>query len=359
MSLEEKLIHNRFVFSRKPVMIYWEMTQACDLACKHCRAEAIPDRHPLELTTDEGKKLLSQLREFGDPSPHLVMTGGDALKRPDLFELIEYGVSIGLKISVAPSATNHLTPDVIKRFKDLGVLSLSLSLDGSTKEKHDEFRGVDGVYDMTIRAAEEIKKAGIPLQVNTLVSKETYDDIPAIFEVVKDFAVVRWSLFFLIQVGRGKVLNQITPEEAENLLIWLYEKSKEVKFAIATTEAPHYRRVAFERMIKSGMSIEEILKTPIGRGFGIRDGNGVMFISHIGDIYPSGFLPITAGNVRKDHPVEVYRNSKIFRRLRDYNELKGKCGRCEYRAICGGARSRAFAATGDPFESDPLCEYEP
>ncbi len=356
--MQDKLLSG-YIYDKKPVMIYWEMTQACDLACKHCRAEANPNRNPFELTTEEGKRLLAQLREFGDPSPHLVMTGGDVMHRPDLFELIEYGVSLGLKISVAPSATNRLTPDVIWKFKELGVLSMSLSLDGSTEKKHDEFRGVPGVYKTTIEAAEEIEKAGIPLQVNTLVSRETYNDIPNIFEVVKTFEVVRWSLFFLIQVGRGKVLNQITPEEAENLLLWLYDKSKEVKFAIATTEAPHFRRVALEQMLKEGMTLSEVRRTPIGRGFGIRDGNGVMFISHIGEIYPSGFLPIRAGNVRKDHPVEVYRNSEIFRRLRDYNELKGKCGKCEFRAICGGARSRAFAATGDPFESDPLCVYEP
>ena len=349
----------RLVFDRRPVLIYWELTQACDLTCKHCRAEAIPQRHPLELSTEEAKRLLRELRAFGDPPPHVVMTGGDVMHRPDLFQLIDFAVGLGLPVSVAPSGTNRLTPQAIKEFKVLGVQSMSLSLDGSDAQKHDEFRGVPGCFDWTLQAARAIRDADIPLQINTLVTAETLDDLPQIYKLMKELDIARWSLFFLVQVGRGKALRQITPAQAERLFHQLYEWAREVPFAIKTTEAMHFRRVAYQRMRLEGLSPQEIGQTSIGRGFGIRDGNGIMFISHLGEVYPSGFLPLSVGNVRKRSPVEIYRESELFRSLRDPKGFKGKCGRCEFNGICGGSRARAYAATGDPLESDPLCAYRP
>jgi len=349
----------RLVFDRRPVLVYWELTQACDLACKHCRAEAIPQRHPLELSTGEAKRLLRELRAFGDPPPHLVMTGGDVMHRPDLFELIDFAVGLGLPVSVAPSGTNRLTPAVIREFKALGIQSMSLSLDGSTAEKHDEFRGVPGCFAWTLSAARAVREVDIPLQVNTLVTAETLDDLPQIYELMGELDIARWSLFFLVQVGRGRTLRQITPAQAERLFHQLYEWVKEAPFAIKTTEAMHFRRVAYRRMQMEGLSPSEIQKTSIGRGFGIRDGNGIMFISHLGEVYPSGFLPLSAGDVRKASPVEIYQDSGLFRRLREPQNFKGKCGRCEFNGICGGSRARAYAATGDPLESDPLCAYQP
>ena len=349
----------QLVYSENPVMLYWEMTRACDLACKHCRAEAIAERHPLELSTEEGKQLLKELRAFGDPLPHLVMTGGDVLHRPDLFELIDYAVELGLPISVAPSGTNHLTSQILREFKARGVRSMSLSLDGSSAERHDAFRGVPGCFSWTTQAAQAAREATLPLQVNTLVTADTLDDLPQIYTLMLELGIMRWSLFFLIQVGRGKTLQPITEVQTEQLFHWLYQLSRKAPFAIATTEAMHFRRVAYQHMRLEELDPEQIRRTPIGRGFGIRDGNGIMFISHLGEVYPSGFLPLVAGNVRQQSPVEIYRHSELFQSLRHPSQYVGKCGRCEFNVICGGSRARAYAATGNPLESDPLCAYQP
>lgn len=343
-------------FHSAPMLVYWEVTRACDLACRHCRAEAQPLRHPLELTTEEGYRLLEQLRTFGDPPPHIVFTGGDPLKRPDLFDWLRRSVEMGFLTAITPSGTYALTREVVHRFKDVGVWMMSVSVDGSTAERHDAIRQVPGGFAQTINAIRWAKEVGLPLQINTLVCAETYDDIPNIGTLLADLEVERWSVFFLVATGRGKVLGDITPEQAEALLHWLYEFSQEAPFAIKTTEAHHYRRVALERARAEGN--QHKLKS-LRRGFGIRDGSGVMFISHIGEIYPAGFLPIVVGNVRTDNPMDVYRNHPLFQSLRNPDLYKGKCGVCEFRHICGGSRARAYATYGDPLESDPLCVYVP
>jgi len=352
-------MNGRWVYDERPVLVYWELTQACDLACKHCRAEAIPHRHPLELNTKEGQQLLKELCAFSEPAPHVVMTGGDVMSRPDLFELIDHAVGLGLPVSVAPSGTNRLTSQVIEEFKARGVQGMSLSLDGSDAEQHDAFRGVPGCFDWTVQAARASCEIGLPLQINTLVTAETLPDLPQIYELIAGLQIARWSLFFLVQVGRGKGLKSITPAQSERLFHWLYERSNEASFAIKTTEAMHFRRVAYQRMRLADLTPEQILRTSIGRGFGIRDGNGIMFISNLGEVYPSGFLPLEAGSIRQQSPVEIYRNSQLLRTLRDPSQYKGKCGRCEFNAICGGSRARAYSATGDPLASDPLCAYQP
>jgi radical SAM protein len=349
----------KMLFNERPLLVYWEMTQACDLACKHCRAEAMPQHNPLELNTEEGKRMLRQIREFGDPAPHVVMTGGDALKRKDLIELVKYSIALGLPTSVAPSATNYLTTEMLDLLKSVGVESISLSIDGSNPEKHDGFRGVPGCFDATIRMAHYAKKIGMPVQINTLVTADTVRDLPNTIELLTDLGIMRWSLFFLISVGRGKDLQPLSAGEAERLFHWLYEQTKRVPFAIKTTEAMHYRRVVYQRMRRDGMAPDQIRRTPTGRGFGIRDGNGIMFISHLGGVYPSGFLPLAAGNVRVQSPVEIYRHAELFRNLRTPEDYKGRCGVCEFRDACGGSRARAYAATGDPMETDPLCPYQP
>lgn len=200
---------------------------------------------------------------------------------------------------------------------------------------------------------------GMPLQINTLVAAETANDLPAIYALLTTKQVARWSLFFLISVGRGRVLESLTPTEAERLMVWIYRIAQKAPFAVATTEAPLYRRVALGEMRAAGLSGEQIRQTPIGRGFGIRDGNGIVFVSNTGDICPAGFLPLAAGNVRADHIVQVYRESPLFAALHDPARFGGRCGRCEYRAICGGSRARAFASSGDPLAEDPLCTYQP
>jgi radical SAM protein len=350
---------SRFVFARAPHRVYWELTRACDLACRHCRAEAIPQRDPRELSTAEGRRLLEALVEFGSPSPHVILTGGDPLKRPDLWELIDSGVGLGLPLSLAPSATDALRQDVIRRLKEAGIEGMSLSLDGSTAEIHDAIRQVPGCFVRTMEAALETVAAGIPLQINTLVTAENLDDLPELHRLVGVIGVARWSLFFLIPVGRGRMLGEITPARCEELLHRLYDLSRDSHFVIATTEAPHYRRVTLQRMRADGRAGDGAGPKALRRGFGVRDGNGIMFVSHTGEVQPSGFLPLSAGNVRVQSPVELYREAPLFQRLRQPDRFEGRCGRCEFREICGGSRARAYAATGNPLGEDPLCSYEP
>ncbi len=346
-------------FAKDPMLVYWEMTQACALACRHCRAEAVSTPHPQELSHAESKDLLRQIASFHKPLPQLILTGGDPLKRADLYDLIDYAHMLGLTVSITPSATGDLTFDALAKLKAHGIESLGLSLDGSSALRHEAVRGVEGCFDWTIRAAEGAAKLGMPIQVNTLVSEETADDLPAIYELLKSIQVMRWSLFFLIAVGRGKTLQPVSPERGEELMNWIYDLARVAPFAIKTTEAPSYRRVALNRMRQEGMHASEIEKTPVYRGFEIRDGHGIMFVSNQGDIYPAGFLPLAVGNVRTDNLVDVYRDSPMFRALHTPSEFKGKCGQCEYRSLCGGSRARAFAYTGDALASDPFCPYEP
>jgi AdoMet-dependent heme synthase len=346
-------------YSKTPLNIYWETTQACALACRHCRAEAVPAPHPNELTHQEGVAFLRQIPAFGDPLPHLILTGGDPLARADLYELIDEARRLGVGVSITPAATPALTRDVLVRLKEHGVEGLGLSLDGSTAQRHDSIRGVPGTFDRTVQAMLWARELEFPLQVNTLASAETADDITAVYELLKPIGVARWSLFFLISVGRGKVLQALPPVEAEKLMAWIYETSRTAEFIVATTEAPSYRRVALELMRGSGMTGEQIKRSGTARGFGIRDGHGILFVSNTGDICPAGFLPLVAGNVRRDAVAEIYRNAPLFRALHDPAQFEGRCGVCEYRVLCGGSRARAFEASGNPLASDPLCTYEP
>ncbi len=346
-------------YAKTPLNIYWEMTQACALACRHCRAEAQPDPDPNELSFEEGRALLRQITDFGDPLPHLILTGGDPLNRRDLFDLIDEAHRLGIGISITPAATEGLTREVLVRLKEHSVDGLGLSLDCATPERHDAIRGVEGTFDRTMKAIGWAQELEMPLQVNTLAAAETAADIPAVYELLKPYAVTRWSLFFLISVGRGKVLQPLPPEKAEKLMAWVFDISQTAPFIVATTEAPSYRRVALEQMRAAGMHGDEIKRSRAARGFGIRDGHGIMFVSHTGDVCPAGFLPLSAGNVRETSVVEVYRNAPLFQSLHDHTQLEGRCGYCEYAALCGGSRARAYAATGDPLETDPLCVYEP
>jgi AdoMet-dependent heme synthase len=351
--------HSSRNYAERPLLVYWEMTQACGLACRHCRAEAMPSKHPLELSHDESKNLLKQIVAFGDPLPHLILTGGDPLARADVFELIDMANALGLQVSITPAATAELTEAVIAKLKAHGIQSLGLSLDGSTATQHDAIRGIDGCFEWTMRAARAAAANNLPIQVNTLVSAETIDDLPALYERLKSVQVMRWSLFFLIAVGRGKVLQPISPEHGEKLMHWIYDLSRVAPFAIKTTEAPSYRRVALSRMHEEKIAPEEIRRSSVYHGFSIRDGHGIMFISQQGDIYPAGFLPLPAGNVRKDDLMATYQSSPLFSALHDPDQLKGRCGECEYRVVCGGSRARAFAYTNDPLETDPFCPYQP
>lgn len=346
-------------FTQTPLNVYWEMTQACGLACRHCRAEAMPDPAPGELTLAEGKELLTQITEFGDPLPQLILTGGDPLRRQGLLELIDEARRLGIGVSITPAATPLVTSQMLAELKEHGVEGVGLSLDGSTAARHDAIRGVSGTFERTLWALRWAGELDLPVQINTLVSGDTAEDLPQVYELLRGFPVARWSLFFLISVGRGKVLQPLTAEQAEELMEWIYRISKTAPFVVATTEAPSYRRVAVQRMRSEGKTGEEIRRSKAARGFGIRDGNGIVFVSSTGEICPAGFLPLGAGNVRTSRLVDVYRHSELFHALHDPRMFGGRCGACEYRALCGGSRARAYEAIGDPLAADPLCLYEP
>jgi AdoMet-dependent heme synthase len=346
-------------YAKSPINVYWEMTQACALACRHCRAEAISTAHPRELNFEESVAFLRQIPEFGEPLPQLILTGGDPLERMDLYELIDEARKLRVGVSITPAATPALTLEVLMRLKQHGVDGLGLSLDGSDAERHDSIRGVPGTFDRTIQALRWAQQLQMPVQVNTLASSETAGDMAAIYEVLKPFGIARWSLFFLIAVGRGKVLQPLSPEDGEKLMHWIHATSREASFTVSTTEAPSFRRVALERMRAEGMTGEQIRQSGATRSHGIRDGHGILFVSNTGDICPAGFLPLTAGNVRADRIVNVYRDSPLFRQLHDPAQFEDRCGVCDYRTLCGGSRARAFAATGNPLASDPFCLYEP
>ncbi|MDR3691420.1 MAG: TIGR04053 family radical SAM/SPASM domain-containing protein [Fimbriimonas sp.] len=349
----------RIDFAQRPMLVYWETTQACPLACKHCRASAMPHAHPDQLSFDEGLRLLDGIASFGDPLPHLVLTGGDPLHRDRLFDLIAEARARGIRVSITPAASPFLTKQVFEELKAAGVESLALSLDGSNATRHDDIRQVPGCFDITIQAAKWAGEVGLPLQVNTLVSEETVDDLDNVYQLLHGFPVMRWSLFFLIAVGRGKQLNEVDPIGGEKIMHWVQRLVPVSPFQIKTTEAPSYRRVASEAMKEQGMTADQIRSTSVHAGYGIRDGNGIVFISHTGKVYPSGFLPLEAGDVRFTPLQEIYQSSEVFRTVRDVDGFDGKCGHCEYRRICGGSRARAFAHTGNPAGSDPLCDYEP
>jgi AdoMet-dependent heme synthase len=370
-------------FNTNPFVVIWEMTRACDLACVHCRAAAQSRRSNFELSTVEGFKLIDQIKEL-DPRV-FVITGGDPLKRDDLYETIAYAKKVGLEPSVTPSATPLLTPEAIAKMKEHGVARLAISLDASTAAAHDAFRRVEGSFDLTIRAIRSAQENNIPVQINSSVGRRTVADMERLADLLTQFDnVVMWSVFFLVPTGRAKTADMIEPEEVEELFGKLYEISKRVKFNIRTTEAMHYRRYLLQKMSggscaslidpKTGlvdpstMFINMIPKNvPLGiqpnaitrAPRGVNEAKGFAFISHIGDVYPSGFLPLRAGNVKKQSLVDIYRTSEVFTSLRDSSRLKGKCGICEFRELCGGSRSRAWSVTGDVFESDPICTYQP
>jgi AdoMet-dependent heme synthase len=350
-----------FTYPERPQRVYWEITRACDLACRHCRATAVPDPSPEELSSAEGRRLLEQLTAFGDPLPHLVLTGGDALKRGDLFELVAAARAVGFDVSVAPSATPLLTASAIERLKAAGVDAISLSLDGSTAERHDFIRGIAGTFERTLEAARAARTHDLPFQVNTLVCLETADDLPAIHRQVLAMGAARWSLFFLVSVGRGEVLAPVSAGQAEAILDWAANLSGRPgpgQLVVTTTEAPHIRRIVAERRRQPPGSGEGARPSHAHRGAGIRDGNGVMFISHTGEICPSGFLELSVGNVRSRSVVEAYRSDPLFNQLRDPERFEGRCGRCEFHWLCGGSRARAYASSGSPFAEDPLCTYD-
>lgn len=385
----------------RPFLVLLELTRACDLACRHCRAEAQPLRHPDELTTGEVRAVLDDLAGLGPPRPIVVLTGGDPFKRADLTGLVGHGARLGLTVAVSPSGTPLATGERLRQLRGAGARAVSLSLDGPTPATHDAFRGVPGSFDLTVGACRSAVAAGLHLQVNTTVTAGTAGHLPDILHLVADLGAGLWSVFFLVGTGRGRHLAPLSAADTEEVLHFLFDASGVV--SLKTTEAPHYRRVVAERM--SGGSapgaggarytalnarladlgdLPERARTgrarrrpgplppsPARRGpsadtvhqrrppLAVGDGRGVVFVSHTGDVSPSGFLPLVVGNVRREPLSAIYREAPLLRALRDPDRLGGRCGRCPYRSVCGGSRARAFAAYGDPLAEDPACAYQP
>ncbi|MFI5366603.1 MAG: TIGR04053 family radical SAM/SPASM domain-containing protein [Candidatus Binatia bacterium] len=359
-------------FAKAPFLVIWETTQGCDLACSHCRASAQPHRHPDELTTAEGEQLLRDVAGMG--TPVFILSGGDPVKRPDLFTLIRAGKDCGLRMGTIPAATTALTDDLVRQLKHADLDQMALSLDFPTADLHDAFRGVPGAFDRTMDAVGWAHRHDLPLQINTTVCGRSAPYLGEMADLVERLGIVFWEVFFLIPVGRGTALGGLTASQCEDLFEILYRVQKRSRFVVKVTEAPHYRRyVAQREAAQSGEhgsghhgAMPDLLTRSEGPGHtvglaprGVNAGNGFAFVSHTGDVFPSGFLPIRAGNVREQSISEIYRTSEVFQTLRDADALLGRCGRCEYRQICGGSRSRAYALTGNYLATDPWCGYQP
>ncbi len=351
-------------FDERPFIAIWEVTQACDLACVHCRASAEPDRSPFELSTDEGKELIDQIASL--QVPVFVLTGGDPIKRPDLFELICHARKVGVRVSLTPSATPLLTRDIIVRLKEAGLARLAVSMDGARAETHDAFRGMSGSFARTMDAIRWANEVGLPVQINTTFSRQNIAEIDDIVRLVEHLKITLWSVFFLVPTGRGKLDDLLSGDEFEQVFEKLYRLSKTASFDLKTTEAQHYRRYVLQQRVlerRAGIAeptTKQAALDSIGRApRGLNDGKGFVFISHTGEVFPSGFLPESAGNIRQQTLAALYCDSPVFRNLRDTSMLEGKCGACEFKEICGGSRSRAFALTGDPLAEEPCCSYVP
>ena len=360
MDRTRELRNEPMSFDERPLLVIWETTRACDLACVHCRACAIASRDPDELGTDEAKALLDDVKRMG--TPLFVLTGGDPAKRPDLVEIVRYGTNIGLLMAVTPSGTPLMTGELLRELRDAGMARLAVSVDGPDAATHDAFRRVRGSFDHTMRILESARALGVERQINTTITPHDKDKLRDLAMLVACSGATLWSVFTVVPTGRADAHMVLSPREMEAMLVELAEIAEKAPFDVKTTAAPMFRRVVMERRMNVGpvgvlrdVDAEGHVKGPRG----VNDGCGMLFVSHKGDIFPSGFLPLTTGNVRRDDVAEIYRRSPVFQALRDVGALEGKCGVCPFKRVCGGARSRAYAMTGSMLGSDPACAYVP
>lgn len=342
-----------------PRLVFWEVTSACNLQCVHCRARPSGQRSPEELTTDEGKALIDQIGSFSKPI--LVLSGGEPLLRSDIFEIAAHGASGGLKVALATNGT-LVTPEVARRIREAGVQRVSVSIDGATAASHDEFRRVPGAFGEAWRGIENIKAAGIPFQINTTVTKNNVRELPEILNLAVERGAAALHIFLLVPTGCGKEIadeEMISPQKYEGVLNWLYDRSKDVKIGLKATCAPHYFRIMRQRAKKEGIGISQETHGLEAMTKGCLAGSGVCFVSHKGEVYPCGYLPVSAGDVRRQDFRNIWENAEVFKALRDEDNLRGKCGYCEFRRVCMGCRARAYAHTGNYLDPEPHCIYEP
>ncbi len=381
------LRHLHFDLDARPFLVLFELTRACDLACRHCRADASAVGEPGELYTAEAQAVLSDLASLGSPRPIVVLTGGDPLSRPDLLAIVRHGAVLGLTMAVSPSATPRVTPRALAALREAGASAVSFSIDGATATSHDAFRGVPGSFGWTVDGCRSALELGLHVQLNTTVTAATARELPEMLELALELNVSLWSLFFLVTTGRGKVLEGLSPAETEDVLEFLHEAA--AYLPLKTTEAPQYRRIVrrhredpewrrddlgplyfdlHARLPRTPPERTSKGHSPVGADeAGVRrrpplvvgDARGVVFVSCHGEVQPSGFLPLVAGNVRERPLSEIYAQSPLLRELRDPTRLRGRCAVCEWRADCGGSRAMAYAASGDPLGEDPNCVHQP
>jgi len=342
-------------YDDRPFIAIWEITQACDLVCEHCRACARPERDSGELSTQEGFELLDRFADAGVPL--VVLTGGDPAKRKDLVALVAHAKSRGIRIGLTPSATPLVTKSLIDELNEAGLDRLAISIDGHDAATHDRFRGVAGSFDHALRILAEARAVGLGIQVNSTVHAGSIGHLQEMADLVARTESLLWSVFYVVPTGRAELRMLPSADAVEASLQELASIALVSPFVVKTTAAPHYRRVIVERRARGEQQLSYGVH---GRQSDrVNDGRGFVFVSHLGQIYPSGFLPIDCGNVRTADPIAVYRDHPLFRELRDDSRLTGKCAACPYRRVCGGSRARAFAVTGDVQASDPLCAYVP
>ncbi|MBI5597289.1 MAG: TIGR04053 family radical SAM/SPASM domain-containing protein [Elusimicrobia bacterium] len=345
-------------YDKAPLLVIWEATRSCALACKHCRASAILGRDPAELSTEEGCALMDQAAAMG--TPLFIVSGGDPLQRPDLEDLIRHGKEKGLRMGTIPAATERLTRERLASLKAAGVDQVAFSLDAPSAIPHDGFRGVEGSFAKVMEGVGWAHELGIPVQINSCFAAWNFKHLDEMIAMVKGLGVVFWEVFFLVPTGRGSAMDGLNAEQFEAAFAKLYSLSKEVSFVVKLTEAQHYRRFVIEAERAEARAGRAPAKKMMGSSApAVNSGKGFMFIDFKGDATPSGFLPVVVGNVRTTPLAAIYRDSPLMRLLRDAAKLQGKCGICEFRVVCSGSRARAFALTGDPLAPEEACLHEP
>lgn len=339
-------------------LVAWEVTRSCNLACVHCRASSLNRAYHNELSARECLDFLDEIETFA--SPIIILTGGEPLLRPDIFEIAAYGSQKGFRMTMAVNGT-LLTPDIVQKMLDARIQRISVSIDGATGASHDAFRQVEGAFDRAVRGLTDARQANLEFQINTTITQQNLHELQAIQELAIRLGAVAHHIFLLVPMGRGKDLSEqsIDAEQYEQVLHWFYEQKDRTPLQLKATCAPHYYRILRQRAKSEGreVSFQTFGLDAVTRG--CLGGVGFAFVSHVGQVQPCGYLELDCGNIRKQRFRDIWEKSPIFQDLRDYKNYQGKCGRCQYVGVCGGCRARAYESTGNYLAEEPLCLFQP